>query len=73
MGPLVSDEVNPQAGVTLETRVNGELRQQGSTTDFIFSIPALLTFISGCLRWSGGRDSDRDAIRVGAAEAWGSG
>jgi len=26
--------------------VNGELRQQGSTTDFIFSIPALLSFIT---------------------------
>jgi 2-keto-4-pentenoate hydratase/2-oxohepta-3-ene-1,7-dioic acid hydratase in catechol pathway len=47
MGPLVSDEVDPLAGVTIETRVNGELRQQGSTTDFIFSIPALLSFITG--------------------------
>jgi 2-keto-4-pentenoate hydratase/2-oxohepta-3-ene-1,7-dioic acid hydratase in catechol pathway len=33
--------------VTIETRVNGELRQQGSTVDFIVSIPALLSFISG--------------------------
>jgi len=47
IGPLVSDEVDPLAGVTIETRVNGELRQQGSTTDFIFSIPALLSFITG--------------------------
>ena len=36
----------PVAGLTIETRVNGELRQQGSTTDFIFSIPALLSFIT---------------------------
>ena len=49
MGPLVSDEVDPMAGVTIETRVNGELRQQGSTLDFIFSIPALLSFITGAI------------------------
>jgi 2-keto-4-pentenoate hydratase/2-oxohepta-3-ene-1,7-dioic acid hydratase in catechol pathway len=46
VGPLVSDELDPVAGVTIETRVNGELRQQGSTTDFIFSIPELLSFIT---------------------------
>ena len=46
IGPLVSDEVNPMAGVTIETRVNGEIRQQASTVDFIFSIPALLSFIT---------------------------
>ena len=46
MGPIVSDEVDPMAGVTIETRVNGDLRQQASTTDFIFSIPALLSFIT---------------------------
>jgi len=46
VGPVVSDELDPVAGVTIETRVNGELRQQGSTTDFIFSIPALLSFIT---------------------------
>ena len=34
------------AGVTIETRVNGELRQQASTLDFIFSIPTLLSYIT---------------------------
>jgi 2-keto-4-pentenoate hydratase/2-oxohepta-3-ene-1,7-dioic acid hydratase in catechol pathway len=46
VGPVVSDELDPVAGVTIETRVNGGLRQQGSTADFIFSIPELLSFIS---------------------------
>ncbi len=46
VGPVVSDEIDPVAGVTIETRVNGELRQHGSTLDFIFSIPALLVYIS---------------------------
>jgi 2-keto-4-pentenoate hydratase/2-oxohepta-3-ene-1,7-dioic acid hydratase in catechol pathway len=46
VGPIVSDELDPEAGLTLETLVNGELRQHGSTLDFIFPIPALLAFIS---------------------------
>jgi 2-keto-4-pentenoate hydratase/2-oxohepta-3-ene-1,7-dioic acid hydratase in catechol pathway len=46
VGPIVSDELDPVSGLTLETRVNGELRQHGSTLDFIFSIPELLAYIS---------------------------
>jgi len=46
VGPVVSDELDPEAGLTLETRVNGELRQQGSTLDFIFPIPKLLAYIT---------------------------
>ncbi|HZB88959.1 MAG TPA: fumarylacetoacetate hydrolase family protein [Terracidiphilus sp.] len=49
VGPLVSDEVDPEAGMTVETRVNGELRQQGSTKDFIFSIPELLAYITAAI------------------------
>jgi 2-keto-4-pentenoate hydratase/2-oxohepta-3-ene-1,7-dioic acid hydratase in catechol pathway len=46
VGPLVSDELDLDAGVTIETRVNGELRQQASTRDLIFSVPVLLRYIS---------------------------
>jgi 2-keto-4-pentenoate hydratase/2-oxohepta-3-ene-1,7-dioic acid hydratase in catechol pathway len=49
VGPLVSDEVDPGAGLTIETRVNGELRQHGSTLDFIFSIPQLLAYITSAI------------------------
>jgi 2-keto-4-pentenoate hydratase/2-oxohepta-3-ene-1,7-dioic acid hydratase in catechol pathway len=49
VGPWVSDKIDPTAGLTIETRVNGELRQQGSTADFIFSIPALLTYITAAI------------------------
>lgn len=49
LGPLISDEIDPIAGVTLETRINGELRQTGSTLDFIFSIPTVLSFISAAI------------------------
>jgi 2-keto-4-pentenoate hydratase/2-oxohepta-3-ene-1,7-dioic acid hydratase in catechol pathway len=49
VGPIVSDEVDSEVGLTVETRVNGELRQHGSTLDFIFSIPALLSYISAAI------------------------
>ncbi len=46
VGPLVSDELDLEAGLTIETRVNGELRQHGSTLDFIFAVPQLLAHIT---------------------------
>jgi 2-keto-4-pentenoate hydratase/2-oxohepta-3-ene-1,7-dioic acid hydratase in catechol pathway len=46
VGPIVSDEIDLDAGVTLETRLNGELRQQASTRDFIFSLPQILAYIT---------------------------
>ena len=49
VGPFVSDEVDPAAGLRLETRVNGELRQHGSTTDFLFAIPELLAYITAAI------------------------
>ncbi|MGB6973695.1 MAG: fumarylacetoacetate hydrolase family protein [Terracidiphilus sp.] len=49
VGPFVSSEVDPEAGLTVETRVNGELRQHGSTRDFLFSIPELLVYITAAI------------------------
>jgi 2-keto-4-pentenoate hydratase/2-oxohepta-3-ene-1,7-dioic acid hydratase in catechol pathway len=49
VGPWISDEIDPSSGLIIETRVNGELRQQGSTADFIFSIPRLLTYITAAI------------------------
>ena len=51
VGPIVSDELDPVHGepVTVETTLNGEPRQKGSTADLIFSIPELLRFISACM------------------------
>ena len=49
VGPWISDEVAPAAGLPIETRVNGELRQQGSTADFIFPIPQLLAYITAAI------------------------
>jgi 2-keto-4-pentenoate hydratase/2-oxohepta-3-ene-1,7-dioic acid hydratase in catechol pathway len=52
-GPIVSDEIDPcgtdsQPGtpVTLSTRLNGEVKQQGSTAHLIFTIAHLLRYIT---------------------------
>ena len=46
VGPLVTDEIDPWAGVGVETRVNGEMRQQGNTGDFIFSLDVMIRYIT---------------------------
>ena len=48
LGPVVSDEIDPR-DATISTRVNGELRQQGSTAELIFPIPQLLAYISAVM------------------------
>src|ERR1700688_3631207 len=49
VGPLVTDEVDPSAGISITTRLNGELRQDGNTRDFIFSIDHLLRYITAAM------------------------
>ena len=49
MGPLVTDEVDPARGLTLETKLNGERKQHGTTSDFIFDIPTLLRHITAAM------------------------
>ena len=51
VGPIVSDEIDPVGGgpVTVITRLNGVIKQQGSTRDFIFPIPELLRYITATM------------------------
>src|SRR4029077_18461202 len=46
VGPLVTDEIDPWAGVSVETRVSGEIRQQGNTRDFIFPLEVIIRYIT---------------------------
>jgi len=46
VGPLVTNEIDPWAGIAVETRVNGEVRQQGNTRDFIFPVDVVIRYIS---------------------------
>jgi 2-keto-4-pentenoate hydratase/2-oxohepta-3-ene-1,7-dioic acid hydratase in catechol pathway len=48
-GPFVSTEVNPAAGLFVETRLNGQRKQHGFTRDFHFSIPRLLVYITAAM------------------------
>lgn len=54
VGPVVSDEMDPWAGVSVETRVNGEVRQQGNTRDFIFPLDVVIRYISQVMTLSPG-------------------
>jgi 2-keto-4-pentenoate hydratase/2-oxohepta-3-ene-1,7-dioic acid hydratase in catechol pathway len=46
VGPVVVDGLDPWAGVGVETRVNGAVRQSGNTKDFIFPLDVVIRFIS---------------------------
>ncbi|HKH97462.1 MAG TPA: fumarylacetoacetate hydrolase family protein [Candidatus Sulfotelmatobacter sp.] len=46
VGPLVTDETDPCLGVGVETRLNGALRQQGNTRDFIFTLDVVIRHIA---------------------------
>jgi 2-keto-4-pentenoate hydratase/2-oxohepta-3-ene-1,7-dioic acid hydratase in catechol pathway len=46
VGPIVCDEIDPWAGVQVETRVNGAVKQSASTKIFIFPLDLILRHIS---------------------------
>jgi 2-keto-4-pentenoate hydratase/2-oxohepta-3-ene-1,7-dioic acid hydratase in catechol pathway len=46
VGPVVADGLDPWKGVRVQTRVNGELRQDGTTADFLFPMDVLLRYIT---------------------------
>ncbi|MGA2539831.1 MAG: fumarylacetoacetate hydrolase family protein [Terracidiphilus sp.] len=48
-GPLVSDQVDPQAGLTARSAGQWRVSPPWPTLDFIFFIPALLIFITAAI------------------------
>ncbi|HWY20830.1 MAG TPA: fumarylacetoacetate hydrolase family protein [Candidatus Acidoferrum sp.] len=48
VGPVVAGglDVDPWAGVGVETRVNGVVRQSGNTRDFIFTLDVVIRYIA---------------------------
>ena len=46
IGPVVNDEIDPWAGVGVECRVNGQVRQSGTTRDLVFPLDVLIRYIS---------------------------
>lgn len=46
LGPAIETELDPLEGLRIECRVNGEVRQAGSTADMVFGVAELIEFIS---------------------------
>jgi 2-keto-4-pentenoate hydratase/2-oxohepta-3-ene-1,7-dioic acid hydratase in catechol pathway len=46
IGPVVVDTLDPWAGVDVEARVNGQVKQRGNTRDFIFSLDVIIRYIA---------------------------
>ena len=49
VGPVIVDELDPWAGVQVECRVNDQVRQHASTTDFIFSLDKVIRYIASVM------------------------
>jgi len=46
VGPVIAEGLDPWKGVIVQTRVNGQLRQNGTTSDFLFPLDLLIRFVS---------------------------
>jgi 2-keto-4-pentenoate hydratase/2-oxohepta-3-ene-1,7-dioic acid hydratase in catechol pathway len=46
VGPVVVQEIDPWAGIDVETRVNGSVRQKGNTRDLLFQLDVVIRHIS---------------------------
>ena len=46
VGPLVTDEIDVEKGVDVTTHLNGEPRQKGNTTEFLFNLATVMRYIS---------------------------
>ncbi|HET9086357.1 MAG TPA: fumarylacetoacetate hydrolase family protein [Acidobacteriaceae bacterium] len=49
VGPIVTSRIDVDGGVSVTTRLNGIVKQHGSTKDFIFGIAHLLRHISAAM------------------------
>ena len=66
VGPIVNDALDPWSGVEVETRVNGQVRQHGNTSKFIFPLDQILHFIADVMTLFPG-----DLIATGTPEGVG--
>ncbi len=49
LGPAIDTELDPTEGLSVIARVNGELRQAGSTADMVFGVGELVSFVSSVM------------------------
>ncbi|GBE25330.1 ureidoglycolate lyase [bacterium BMS3Bbin02] len=67
LGPAIDTDVDPQEGLSIISRVNGEIRQSGSTADMVFGVGHLVSYISKIMTLLPG-----DVILTGTPEGVGS-
>jgi len=67
VGPVVAESLDPWKGVRVQSRVNGQVRQNGSTADFLFPLELLIRFISQVMTLESG-----DLIATGTPAGVGS-
>ncbi len=46
LGPAIDTDLDPLEGLQITCRVNGDLRQSGSTADMVFGVSELLSYVS---------------------------
>jgi 2-keto-4-pentenoate hydratase/2-oxohepta-3-ene-1,7-dioic acid hydratase in catechol pathway len=46
LGPAIDTELDPLEGLSIICRVNGEIRQSGSTSDMVFGVGELVAYVS---------------------------
>lgn len=70
MGPwlVTADEIPDPAALTLETRVSGEVMQQGEVADLCIDVPAIIEYLSGICELQPG-----DVIATGTPSGVGAG
>jgi 2-keto-4-pentenoate hydratase/2-oxohepta-3-ene-1,7-dioic acid hydratase in catechol pathway len=66
VGPVVVDGLDPWAGIEVETRINSEVRQHGTTADFIFPLEVIFRHITAAMTLVPG-----DVIATGTPEGVG--
>jgi len=49
LGPAIETEVDPLEGLSIICRVDGQLRQSGTTADMVFGIGEIISFVSGVM------------------------
>jgi 2-keto-4-pentenoate hydratase/2-oxohepta-3-ene-1,7-dioic acid hydratase in catechol pathway len=49
LGPAIDTDLDPQEGLSIVSRVNDEIRQSGTTSDLVFGVGELVSFISSVM------------------------
>ncbi len=66
LGPAIDTELDPQEGLSIVCRVNGEIRQAGSTSDMVFGVGEIIAYVSSVMTLLPG-----DVILTGTPEGVG--